>query len=169
VGVKRIDLAAGAIAYASSQIMAMLGDDEDTRAYLDTLEAETDLHEVAGALIASIEEDEGQSAALTMQMAVRKERRDRCEARIEAKRRGLVALLDAAKLEKLVLPEATISVRDVAPKLAVSDTEAIPEEYTTVVRKPDMAKLKAAFADKDQLPNWLRREDARRSATVRRR
>jgi hypothetical protein len=68
--------------------------------------------------------------------------------------------LRAARLPKLELPEVTYSVRDGKPRLEVTSPLAVPEEYCAVKLVPDKAKINAAFADADSLPNWLVREPA---------
>lgn len=143
--------------------------EEDERAYLDTLEGETDLFEWVRRLLAKIEEDEGNVAALKEQIGDRNVRKARAEARIETTREALKALLDCARLDKLVLPEATLSVRNTADSLKVNDPAAVPDEYTVPNPKPSMEKIKAAFTvETPDLPNWLRVEPGRPSLTIRR-
>ena len=126
-------------------VAAMLRDElaDDERAYLDTLEGETNLYEWARRLLARIEEDEGNQKTLAEQISDRQSRKERAGKRIDANREALKALLDCARLDKLVLPEATVSVRDVAPKLVVTDEAAVPDEYCRISRKPDMAAIKS--------------------------
>lgn len=141
--------------------------DEDERLYLDTLAGETDLYEWVRRLLGRIEEDEGNVAALKEQIADRTLRKNRAEHRIETARDAIKALLECARLDKLVLPEATLSVRETADKLAVNDPEAVPEKYT--VPKPVMEKIKADFTtETPDLPNWLRVEPGKSSLTIRR-
>lgn len=156
---------------AQSQIEAvrtMLVDDSDERLWLDSLEGETNVFELVSALLSEIEADEGLMAALTEQMAVRKQRRDRAELRISKRREAITAIMECAELDKLALPEATLSRRMTEPKLVVNDPAAVPEEYTVSVPKPSMDNIKAAFTVDGPLPNWLRVDDARPSLTVRR-
>lgn len=151
------------------KIMLRDAAEEDEQLWLDTLEGETDAFELVRAFLNGIEEDEGQAAALTAQMADRKARRDRCEARIEKRREAIMAVMACAKLDKLPLPEATLSLRTLPAKIAVNDPAAVPEEYTRAVPRPDMDAIKAAFSPaNDALPNWLRVEPERPSLTVRR-
>lgn len=125
-------------------IAAMLHDAlaEDERAYLDTLEGETDLYEWCRRLLDKIEEDEGVQAALAEQVSDRTLRKSRAAERVKAAREALTALLDCAKIDKLVLPEATISVRTVPPKPIVSDEAAVPDELCRFKRAPDIAAIK---------------------------
>lgn len=127
-------------------VAAMLHDalEEDERLYLDTLAGETDLYEWVKRLLGKIEDDEGIVLALKEQVADRTVRKSRAESRINAAREAIAALLDCAKLDKLSLPEATVSVRKVAPKLIVVDEAAIPDNFCKLIRKPDMAAIKEA-------------------------
>lgn len=118
--------------------------DDDERAYLDTLEGETDLIEWVRKLLGRIEEDEGNILALKEQIGDRTTRKSRAEHRIETNREAIKALLDCARLDKLTLPEATVSVRDIGPKIIVTDEALLPDEYVRITRKPDMAAIKAA-------------------------
>lgn len=140
---ERMDLTKIQVEAIAAHLRDHLEDDE--RAYLDTLEGESDLFEWVRRLLGKIEEDEGNVAALKEQIADRNARKGRAEHRIETTREALKALLDCARLDKLVLPEATLSIRDVAPKAVVTDEAAVPDEYCRIVRKPDMAAIKAAL------------------------
>jgi hypothetical protein len=143
------------------------GDDEQLK--IDMLEGETDLLDQVRRLLNGIETDEGDKAALKSQIEDRKSRMDRCDHRIEARREAILALMQCAELDKLPLPEATVSVRTVAASIKVNDPQAVPEEYTVPAPKPDLAKIKEAFAPATEgLPNWLRVEPERPSLTIRR-
>lgn len=143
--------------------------EDDEQLKLDMLEGETDLFELARKLLDGIEADEGDKAVLTEQMDTRNARRDRCDARIKARREAIAALMECAELDKLPLPEATLSLRMTPAKLAVNEAAAVPEEYSVPTLKPSMEAIKAAFTpDTPDLPNWLRVEPERPSLTIRR-
>lgn len=149
----------------------MLADefDDDERGWLDALEGQTDAFELIRHFLDRIERDEGDRAALTQQMEDRKVRRDRADKRIAAQRDAIMAVMECANLDKLALPEATLSLRETAARLVVNDAAAVPEEYTVPNPKPSMDAIKADFTvDTPSLPNWLRVEPARPSLTVRR-
>lgn len=126
-------------------VAAMLRDEleDDERAYLDTLEGETDLYEITRRLLNEIEADEGIQSVLKEQIADRKARMDRAGKRIEVNREGIKALLECAQIDKLALPEATVSVRQVAPKPIVTDEAAVPDEFCRFKRAPDIAAIRA--------------------------
>ena len=124
----------------------------DEQLKLSTLEGETELTEIVSALLAESEDDEGMIEQIKAQIDVRKERIARFERRIETRKNAIVSLMDTAMLTKLPLPEATVSVRTLAPRLKVAIEEAIPDEFCKFVRKPDMAKINKAFEDGLQVP-----------------
>jgi hypothetical protein len=163
----RVDLAASQI----QAVRIMLADqfEDDERGWLDFLEGETDLFEIARRLLEKMEAEEGDREALTEQMDARKVRRDRCDGRIKGLRDSIAALMECAGVDKLPLPEATVSLRQLAASLKVNDPAAVPDEYLVPKFAPDLAKIKEAFdTANDDLPNWLRVEPPRASLTIRR-
>lgn len=164
----RVDLTAIQVKAIVDHLVDAFGED-DERLILDTLEGETDLFELVAKLLDGIERDEGELLALKEQMDNRKVRSDRAKGRVEARREAICALMEAARQDKLTLPEATVSLRTIPAKLVVNDPAAVPDEYTVPAPKPSMDAIKAAFSpDNDNLPNWLRVDPAKPSITVRR-
>lgn len=128
-------------------VLNMLRDDlgeDDDRLKLDMLEGETNIFELTRRLLDNIEQDEGAKAALITQIQDRNERKARAEHRIEAHRLAIRALMEAAELDKLPLPEATVTLRKLPPKPIVTDEAALPDAFVKITRKPDMAAIKAA-------------------------
>lgn len=125
-------------------VAAMLRDEMegDERLYLDTLEGETDLYELVRLLLNEIERDEGDQTTLAEQIEARTTRKHRLEQRVKSNRTAIMALLDCASLDKLTLPEATVSLRKVAPKPIVTDEASLPDDLCRFIRKPDMAAIK---------------------------
>lgn len=163
----RVDLTVMQVRAIVTMLADELGDDEDLK--LDTLEGETDLFEIVRRLLDRMEQEEGAKAALTSQIQDRTDRKTRTEKRIDAHRSAIMALMEAAEVDKLPLPEATCSLRQLAAKLAVNDVAAVPDDYVTKTPKPNMEAIKAAFSpDDDNLPNWLRVEPPKPSLTIRR-
>lgn len=161
----RLDLTRIQVEAVANMLRGALLDDE--RLYLDTLEGETDLYELTRRLLDQVEADEGVQAALNQQIADRETRKDRAGERVKANRAAVLALLNAAKLDKLVLPEATLSVRDVSPKPIVTDEAAVPDDYCKVVRKPDMAAIRAGVEAGATLPG-VSFDNGGQSLTIRR-
>lgn len=138
----RIDLAKIDIQRIAEAVSLAYPDDDNLLA--DTLEGETELYEIVGKLLGKIEDANGDVNALKEQIANRAERKGRAESRIKAIRETICQLMDVARLDKLTLPEATLSRRVVAPKTIVQNADLVPDEYCTFTRKPDMAAIKAA-------------------------
>ena len=161
----RIDVAKSQIAAVALMMRDELGEDE--RLYLDTLEGETDLFEIAATIIGEIEEDEGDVAKLKAQMDDRAARKSRLEHRNEVRRKALCALMEAAKVDKLPLPEATLSVRRVPPKPIVTDEAAVPDEYWKITRRPDLTAIKAGVESGAVIPG-VSRDNGGTSLTIRR-
>ena len=161
----RIDLTKMQVSAIAAMLRDELGDDE--RAYLDTLEGETDLHEISRKLLDEIEQDEGVQVVLAEQIAARNERKQRAAKRIEAHRTALMALMECAQVDKLPLPEATLSVRKVSPKPVVTDPEAVPDAFCKITKKPDMAAIKAAVEQGASLPG-VSLDNGGSSITIRR-
>lgn len=152
---------------AVAEFIRSQSDDEEL--LLDMLEGETDLFEIVRKLLEANEDDEGRKEALTEQMAVRKERRDKCENRIALRRTAIRDLMAAAGIEKLPLPEATISKQKVKAKVIVIMSEAVPQELCKATWKPDLEKIKAQYAaDSENLPNWIGIEPERETIVIRR-
>ncbi len=148
-------------------VVAMLPDDDDQQLLADMLEGETDLHSFASKLLAQIEDDEGVVNALSDQIDDRKVRQDRAKNRIAGRREMLMAIMDIARLDKLVLPEATVSKRDIAPKVVYPNLDLVPDEYCKFDRKLDRDKLKALDTS-NGLPSWAAMDNGGQSITVRR-
>lgn len=128
--------------------------DVDEQFKLSTLEGETQLNEIVSELLAGNEDDEGMVAQIKEQIASRKERIDRFERRMEARRNAIVSLMDCAAITKLPLPEATVSLRTLPPRPKVVDEEALPSAFTIEVtsRKPDKEAIDAAIERGEQVP-----------------
>lgn len=147
-------------------LRALVGDDDV--AYADMLEGESDLHELVRRLLNSIERDEGNLAALKTQVDERKERAARAETRIDVQREAIMSLMEAARLDRLSLPEATLSCRDLPPKPIVTDEAALPPEYVRVKTTPDMTAIRAGLDSGADIPG-VALGNGSRSITIRRR
>jgi hypothetical protein len=150
-------------------VAAMLADalEDDERYYLDMLEGETDLYEWVRRLLERIEEDQGVLAALAEQIADRQARKLRASDRVDANREAIMALLQCARLDKLTLPEATLSVRRVPPKPIVTDEAAVPDDLCKVTRRPDMTAIKAGVESGAVIPG-VSLDNGGNSLTIRR-
>lgn len=160
-----IQIQTAEIARIADALQAMCGDDE--RLFADMLEGETDLHKLINRLHDGIATDLGMVAGIKMRQGDLADRKSRIEARIDAQRGAVISLLQAGRVNKVELPEATYSLRDGKPKLAVIDDAAVPAEYQRTKVETDKTAINEAFADMFDLPNWLTREAAKPVLTMR--
>ena len=119
---------------------------EDEEAWLMTLESETDMDALLTSIVRRIED----SKALVLGTKDRAEelaaRRKRFEDRIESLRNLAFKIMEAADVAKLELPEVTLSIRNVAPSVVITDEENLPDIACKFERKPDKAKIKELLA-----------------------
>lgn len=119
---------------------------EDEEAWLLALESETDMDALLTSIVRRIED----SKALVIGTKDRSEelaaRRKRFEDRIESLRNLAFKIMEAADVAKLELPEVTLSIRDVAPSVVITDEESLPDVACKFERKPDKTKIKELLA-----------------------
>ncbi len=72
-------------------------------------------------------------------------RMGRFERREEGIRTMMHKVLDAAGLKKVELPEATLSIRAGAPKVIITDENALSEEYFRIKKEPDKILIGAVL------------------------
>lgn len=161
----RIDLTKMQVGAVAAMLRDVLNEDE--RLYLDTLEGETDLYEIVRRLLNEMEADQGIQLALQEQINDRLSRKARAAEREKHTRQAILALIECAGLTKLALPEATFSVRKVAPKAIVTDDAAVPDDFCKFTRKPDLAAIKAGLEAGAAIPG-VSMDNGGTSLTVRR-
>ncbi len=152
-----------------ARIAALLADacGDDEQLFTDMLEGETDLFEIVGRLHQQIASDTEHLDGIAARKADLDARKARLSERVGASKAAIGRFLRAAGLPKIELAEATYSVRDGKPSLRIVDPEAVPFEFTRSKVEPDKTAINTAFADAEELPNWLTREEARDVVTQR--
>lgn len=133
---------------------ALLNVTDDTDAIRDTLEGETSLHELVRAVLVSIEDDLTMVDGLTARLSDLRDRKQRFEDRIEAKRSLVEQAMRIAEIQTVETDVATVSTRTVAPSLAlIADESAIPSEFwTPQPPKLDKKALLAALKEGRDVP-----------------
>jgi len=128
--------------------------DEDEQLKLDMLEGESPFLEVVRALLNANEADEGTIKALDEQIEARRLRKERAKYRIERRKATIGSLMDCARLTKLALPEATLSLRTLKARPKVTDADALPDAFVRIeqVRKPDTDAIAAAVEQGASIP-----------------
>jgi Siphovirus Gp157 len=125
---------------------------EDDVLRADMIEGETDVFEFLTAL-----EHKRQDACAGMDgiatridaLAQRSRRLDRREQSI---RKMMHKILDAADLRKVELPEATISIRNTAPKVIIIEQSELPDYYIRIKKEPDKVLIGAALKAGSTIP-----------------
>jgi hypothetical protein len=74
------------------------------------------------------------------------------EDRIETRRNAVISLMDTARLTKLALPEATVSLRTLPAAPKVADEDALSDTYCKLIRKPDMEAIRDAYKQGIPIP-----------------
>ena len=101
----------------------------DDQTIRDTLEGETDLHEMIAAVIRSALVDEALSTGLRKRLTDMKERLARLEERGTKKRQLALEAMDEVGLTKLQEPDFTVSTRPGSPSLVVTAEGDVPSPY----------------------------------------
>lgn len=108
---------------------------EDDEAFLDTLEGESSLLDIAQRIVDTIDERQIIVTGCSEQITKLGERKSRNARAIEALKELLFEVLQKAGERKVTLPNATLILARSQPKLVVVDENLIPERFK--VKQPD--------------------------------
>lgn len=137
-----------------ANIRDIIGDDEEM-AFV-AVEGETRLLEAISAGVDRIAELNAHCEALDIKCKALGERRSRFEEQAVRIKAALHVAMGQAELRKLELPQATLSVRAVAPSPEVTDESAIPAKFWKAQDpKLDRKALLAALKAKEHVPGAL--------------
>jgi len=117
-----------------------LAEDEALRA--DMIEGSTDAFAVLSDIAKTMAEAKAMSAAISDNIEALSERASRYDRRARAMRTLAQRIMEAANIRKAELPEATLSIRAVAPSLIITDEASLPDWAWRVKREPDKATIK---------------------------
>lgn len=134
-----------------ANIRDVIGDDEEMAAV--AVEGETDLIEAISAGVARIAELEAHSMTIDYQLQSLKLRQSRFDAQAERIKAAIHVAMGQAELRRLELPQATLSVRAVAPKAEITDEALVPSRFWKAQDpKLDKAALLKALKDNEDVP-----------------
>ena len=122
-----------------------LWDDPDEQFIHDMLEGSTSFVEIMTAIEERLGEDEALADAIKARRDQLREREDRVRDRIERMRGLALSLMEAAGQTRLMLPGATLSVRNTPPKVVVIDEAGIPDEFWKTTRTLNKTALAEAL------------------------
>jgi hypothetical protein len=120
-----------------------MADDEALRA--DMVEGETDLHRVVGRALDHRMEARTMVKAMAERKADLAERTARWQRREDAMDVLIKGLMDVAGLERLVLPEATISINKARASVEITDEAELPQGFVKLIRQPDKTAIGEAL------------------------
>lgn len=120
-----------------------LAEDETLRA--DMIAGSTQAEEVLSKIVDRMQEAEAMASAIAKRVNDLSARQNAFDRRGDAMRALAFRIMNAANVRKMPLPEATLSIRAVAPSLAIEDESKIPAEFTKTETKIDRAKIKEAL------------------------
>ncbi|WP_247997692.1 siphovirus Gp157 family protein [Brucella tritici] len=141
-----------------------LAEDEELRA--DTIEGETDAYRVLGKIVAIERDANSMVLAIGERAKELAARKDRYTRRKDAMRALLLRLLKAADLNKVSLPEATVSVGKGRAGVEIVDETLLPDNVVKLKREPDKTAIKVALDAGEDVPGAVLRE-GQPSVTVR--
>lgn len=125
---------------------------QDEEAWLLTLESETELHEFLTRVVRRMLETKANIGGIGQYICDLKVRQDRLDQRVEAMRSLMFKLMDAARLKKLELAPATLSIRGGQPKVIITDEAALPADCVRVRTEPDRVAIKEHLARGEPVP-----------------
>lgn len=127
-----------------------LAEDGDLRA--DMLEGETDLHRIVERCLGERLDADSLAKSIKEREADLSERRKRFERKAEAMKRLIKEMMEVADLDKITLPEATLSITSPRTSVNVVDLEALPQGYFKLSRIADKTAIKTALEAGEQIP-----------------
>lgn len=127
-----------------------LGEDEVLRA--DMIEGETDAHEFLRALERERREAAMLAESIEATVAELQARKDRFERRMLAMRSLMLRVMESAGANKIVLPEATLTVRNNAARCIITNESEIPREFMKVTETPRKQEIRDALARGETVP-----------------
>jgi len=127
-----------------------LVEDGDLRA--DMLEGETDLHRMVERCLGERLDADSIAKSIKEREADLSERRKRFERKAEAMKRLIKEMMEVAALDKITLPEATLSITSPRTSVNVVDLEALPQGYFKLTRTADKTAIKTALEAGEQIP-----------------
>jgi Siphovirus Gp157 len=127
-----------------------LADDEILRR--DMIEGETDLVTFLRLLEDKRRDASAMTSAIEHTIDNLRSRCVRFERRDEAIRTMMLRLLQHAQLQKMELPEATLSICSAPARVIIHDEADLPEEFWRIKKEPDKTKIKDALVSAAVVP-----------------
>lgn len=127
-----------------------LAEDESLR--LDMIEGSTTALGVIERALAERQEAEMLAGAIQARMVDLSERQARFVKKSEAMKSLIKAVMKAALLDKLTLPDATLSITKPRESIGIINLEELPQGFYRTIRQADKAAIKDALAAGQDVP-----------------
>ena len=127
-----------------------LADDDQLR--IDMIEGETDFNRIMARLIRLDLEAKADAEAIKSIKNEYAERQKRAENRSAAYRDLMIALMNTAGVDKLPLPEGTVSILSPRTRVSVVDVNELPQGFFKTERKPLSDEIKTALMNGEAVP-----------------
>lgn len=124
----------------------------DEQLIFDTIEGESNLHDMLLELEGKIAEYGTMQDAIKLHIDILNKRKTRMQRSAETLRTIILSAMDKAGIQKIEGALATLSVKNKAPSLIVTDESLIPSDYFELKPKLDKKAVTAALKDKISVP-----------------
>ena len=130
-----------------------LADDDLLRA--DAIEGETDAHRIIERALLERQEAEMMVSGIKNREALMAERRARFERKSEAMKVLIRSIMKAAKLDRLQLTEATLSITKGRASVGIENLDDLPQGFFHTKREADKAAIKTALEAGHEVPGAI--------------
>lgn len=127
-----------------------LAEDETLRA--DMIEGSTEINDVLARILDKLNDAVWLKEAITKRIQEISARKARYERQEEALRGLIQSIMERADLNKLTLPEATLSVSWRQPAPVVVDERSVPDAFCRFARTPDIGAIRREIAANGPIP-----------------
>ena len=129
--------------------------EDDAELLADMLEGETNLNGLLERIMSIKFNDEDMDAALELRGKAIQARRERYRARADAMKDLALSLMQAAKLDKIELTEATLSIRKPSKRVEVVNEDEIPSQLMRITKSPDRVEIKKQLEAGETVPGCV--------------
>ena len=136
----------------SAVLVEALGDDFDAQAFWDTLEGETDVHEIMEGLIINRVRAQADAKAAKEVASDFSEREKRLNARADACAKAMGVLLDATGQRTMPHALATVSRTKGRPQVVIDDGDLVPMNLCVTDVRPDKTAIKEKLVAGKKVP-----------------
>lgn len=127
-----------------------LAEDEALRA--DMIDGETNATRIVERALSERQDAETMAGAIRERETDLAARRSRFERKSEAMKSLIRSVMKAARLDRMQLPEATLSLTSPRQSVGIENVDDLPQGYFRVKREADKAAIKQALEAGQQVP-----------------